>query len=458
MKRLSLELIELVASYCDRQDLASLSRVNHYFYSAVIRLLYKTVLLNNPRHYLSFYETHCSSAGSIESVQRLDLSSYTTRGSRLSEQQAKSLVVSDQLANMIKCCKNIQEIYVGEEMIHACVSPNVLETIFCHSSQLKTVDFTGFCDQKLTQALSDFFRKEGDGKNTLEKNKSQQLHSVLPSNVKLTGSDWTISPRLENISFYMCMALSPQHFFIPFFQKLAISGNNIKKLDLSFTQITNDLFLHINPDHVTHLSLQGCHSLSCCSPLIPFILSCKNLVHLNLNMEFNGSPTSRFCSGCLTLIIKSLNYYQMTTALDLGGHANLDDNVFSVLDYQLPPKLKYFSVASTSHTSLPVTVKLLQSVSELAYLNIARTSFASDNISNTLNQLGSTTGKKLEVVEVSSKRYPNSITRDWSLATQGKRTFYSRGNVEPRFYYSKKLLMGQNQNLSAMNKYWSYSC
>jgi hypothetical protein len=254
------------------------------------------------------------------------------------------------------------------------------------------------------------------------------------------------------------MALSPQHFFIPFFQKLAISDNNIKKLDLSFTQITNDLFLHINPDHVTHLSLQGCHSLSCCSPLIPFILSCKNLVHLNLNMEFNGSPTSRFCPGCLMLIINSLNRSQKATTLDLGGHANLDDDVFSAVDYQLPPKLKYFSVASTSHVSLPVAVKLLQSVSELTYLNIARTSFGNDNISNILNQLGSTAGKNLEVVEVGAKRYPNNITREWSIATQGKRTFYSRGNVEPRFYYSKKLLMGQNQNLSAMNKYWSYSC
>ncbi|KAL0573711.1 hypothetical protein ABG067_009189, partial [Albugo candida] len=77
---------------------------------------------------------------------RLDLSSYTTKGSRYSVEKAKSIVLANELANLILKCKNLKELFVGEELMHAFVSPRVIRSIFNIKNNLTTLDFTGFCD------------------------------------------------------------------------------------------------------------------------------------------------------------------------------------------------------------------------------------------------------------------------------------------------------------------------
>jgi hypothetical protein len=369
-------------------------------------------------------------SGYLQSVQRLDFSSYSTHGSRLSEKSAKAMVIPDQLAQLIKACQQLRELYVGEEMMHAFVSPQVIEAVFCHANHLATLDFTGFCDQKFANTLA-----------------------------HLIDSHMVISKRhLENISFYMCMALLSDGFFVPFFQRLLASGNTIKQLDLAHTQVTNPVFMNIDPTHLTHLSLQASPYLSCCSPLIQFLQDCTNLVHLNLNVDYSGSRESRFCQSCLVSILRHLNSSLVT--LDLGGHAQLDDTVFQAVDYQLPSGLKYLSFAYCRQLTLTSLVKLVQSTPRLYYLNIACSPLLQlDALPRVFNRLGSAL-EHLRVIEISPivlKRYPTTVGSEWTMATQGRRTYYGRYKHDPRFVYSKKLLMGQDQPLSAMNKYWCYS-
>ena len=456
MKDLSLELIELIAAnQClSSKDKANLCLVNHTFYTIVTHLLYKHIMINNPRQYLLLKESMQSKylAGF---VHRLDFSSYTTRGSRWTEEKAKSIIIAEELANLIGGCDQLNELLVGEEMMHAFVSPKVIQSIFSHQNNLRTIDFTGFCDRNVTTVMADFFKPV-----TLSKFERLALEGEqVQEEESLELSNWSIPKKLENISFYMCMALSQEHFFIPFFDKIRSSGNQLTRLDLAYTQITSSLFEHLkNTTTLTHLNLQGCHSLSCCSPLIPFLQNnCTKLIELNLNMDFNGIGGSRFCHDCIWSILKAVNT-KVICSLDMGGHTNLDDFVLSKMAEQNHfSQLRQFSIAYCRNISFEVLQSFLVGLPNLFYLNLARTPLTIDL--SCLPRVLSRLNNDIKVIEISPftpKRYPSQLS-GWKLSSQGRRTYYSRDGVDPRYVYSKKMPMLDNQMLSPMNKYWCYS-
>ncbi|KAI7870507.1 uncharacterized protein EV154DRAFT_431701 [Mucor mucedo] len=373
-------------------------------------------MINNPRQYLSFKAIENKELKRL--VRRLDFSSYTTRGSRWSEEKAKSIILGQELALLIGGCNQLKELFVGEEMMHAFVSHQVIRSIFNQDNKLSTIDFTGFCDRNFTTVMADFFKP-----------------------VTL----------LQNISFYMCMALSQEHFFIPFFEKLAKNGNRLSRLDLGYTQITSDVFTYLKGQEssLTHLNLQGCHSLTCCSPLIDFIKGCSNLVQLNINMEFNGIGGSRFCHECIFTILNATNH--RIESLDMGGHVNFDDSML-ISEF---PNLTQLSLTYCKNISIEKLVSL--NTPKLYYLNLSRTPLTMDidQLPRVLEQLA-----HLKVIEISPftpKKYPPVINKKWKLSTHGRRTFYSQGNINPMYAYSKKLLLLDNQVLSPMVKYWCYS-
>lgn len=457
MKDLSLELIELIAAnQClSSKDKANLCQVNHIFYATVTHLLYKHIMINSPRQYLLVKESMQNKylAGF---VHRLDFSSYTTRGSRWTEEKAKSIIVAEELADLIGGCDQLKELFIGEEMMHAFVSPKVIRSIFSHQNNLRTIDFTGFCDRNITTVMADFFKPATLSKFerlALEEEQAQQEQEPLEL------STWSVPKKLENISFYMCMALSQEHFFIPFFDKMHSSGNQLTRLDLAYTQITSSLFVHLqNTTTLTHLNLQGCHSLSCCSPLIPFLQNnCTKLIELNLNMDFNGIGGSRFCHDCIWNILKATNTTTIRS-LDMGGHTNLDDLVLNKMIGQNHfSQLRQFSIAYCRNISLEVLQRFLVGLPNLFYLNLARTPLTIDL--SCLPRVLSRLSKDIKVIEISPftpKRYPSQLS-DWKLSSQGRRTYYSRDAVDPKYIYSKKMSMLDNQILSPMNKYWCYS-
>ncbi|CEP20015.1 hypothetical protein [Parasitella parasitica] len=460
MKSLSLELIELIAANrcLSSKDKANLCQVNNQFYYAVTHLLYKHIMINSPRQYL-LLKASVQNRYLASFVHRLDFSSYTTRGSRWTEEKAKSIIIAEELADLISRCDQLQELFVGEEMMHAFVSPKIIQSIFNHQNRLRTIDFTGFCDRSFTTVMADFFKP-----STLSKLEMLALEQGGQDGYEgqeqepLELSNWSIPKELANISFYMCMALSQEHFFIPFFDKIRSSGNQLTRLDLAYTQITSSLFVHLqNTTTLTHLNLQGCHSLSCCSPLISFLQNnCSKLIELNLNMDFNGIGGSRFCHDCITKILESTTTAMQS--LDMGGHTNLDDHLLSKLIGQHHfSQLRRFSIAYCRNISLEVLQRFLVGLPNLFYLNLARTPLTIDLscLPRVLNRL-SIGIKVIEISPFTPKRYPIQLS-EWKLSSQGRRTYYSRDSVDPKYIYSKKMLMLDNQILSPMNKYWCYS-
>ncbi|KAI7853285.1 hypothetical protein BDC45DRAFT_510864 [Circinella umbellata] len=479
MRHLSFELLELIAENCQSsKDISQLSRVNRQNHAASIRVLFNTVAIKTPQQYAALmgHRDLFRKRGWLKYVRRLDLSSYSARGSGWTEAKAKAIVEPHSLAQLLIDCANLTQLYVGEEMMQAFVEPIVIRAIFNGHPKLEVLDFTGFCDRKFTDAMAHVFSGEGNKQKTvkLQEQQDKAEEDISPFVMNVDGDDdnnlsmlesqlpgnTVMPPRLSRLSFYMCMALSQTTFFIPFFGQL--SKNKLTRLDLANTKITSELFYHLDPTSLTHLNLQGCHGISCCSVFLPFLEQAKDLIELNLNMSFNGSSGSNFCIDCLSQLV-SMDMPQLRT-LNLGGHGNMDDEVLNSFGKANAQRLEYFSLASTKGITVEGLLKLLGRMPQLKYLNLARTWFILDlkhlarilmNTHTNENQSG--IHEALQVIEVSSdSRYPKQV-QNWTLVHHGRRSYYSRNQADPRFYYSNKLLLLDEIPASPMTKYWSYS-
>lgn len=447
----SLELLELVASHCTSpKDLARLSLVSRFFHAGTVRALYRTLAIRGPRQYsalTSALET-LQSKRYLHHVRCLDLSSYTARGSGWTEAQAKAIVDPDTLARLLSGCVYLKELYVGEEMMQAFVVPTVIRAIFYNHPRLQVLDFTGFCDRKFTDALADVFNHDTD-----EKKKSET--GAMLASPRWSSQVAAMPPQLNKISFYMCMALSQSTFLIPFFERLAANGNKLTRLELSNTKITSDLFKHLDPTELTHINLQGCHGLKCCSAIMPFLMRCQRLVELNLNMSFNGVAGSNFCRRCL---VQLMQISPSLRVLNLGGHVNMDDDVLTAcIANRTTQRMEYLSLSATrGQLSVNALAEAIKKLPALLYLNVARTL---DTTSTMYSLQRFNDHPSLQVLEITpGQRYPHQC-QDWMLSTFGRRAYFSRGQkLDPRFAYSNKLLMNDSIPESPMTQYWSYSC
>ncbi|KAI8380575.1 hypothetical protein EDC96DRAFT_491438 [Choanephora cucurbitarum] len=470
MKNLSAELIELIANCCDSpKDKASLCQVNRYCYLSAIHVLYRNITIASPRQYEIVRNSLKRPTKLSCYVHRLDFSCYTVRGSRWSEDKAKAAIIPEELGNLIGCCDFLKELLIGEEMMHVLVSPAVIQAIFnSQKLRLHTIDFTGLCSPKLSTLFTEPIIEPKENEN-YSNNEHQQEAIVPPSKLNQT---WSIPGQLCNLSFFMCSAFSQDQFFIPFFNSLSMNGNRLKKLDLAYTQANNELFSHLiihkQYETLTHLSLQGCRSVRCCSSLITFIEHCDHLEELNLNTGLSGVRGSGFCHECIFRILKAASRSNIQL-LDMGGHINLDNFILSRL---MAEQIKLARIKSLSLVYCQsVTLKKLEEFllyndrsQHLFYLNLSNTPMMNDSNGElicTLSQIKSRLPqiKAVEINAMTSKRYSLQSNDYWKLITHGKRAYYSQKNFDPRFVYSKKMIMSQpceQSSLSPMVKYWCY--
>ncbi|CAO3620129.1 unnamed protein product [Cunninghamella blakesleeana] len=487
MDTLSLELIERITSHCSsNQDRARLGRVNKQFYHGTRRKIFHTVTITNPNQYkrfIQFIETF-EKQGYLKYTKKIDLSSYNIRGSGWTSDQAKGLVQASMLAHWIKKSGYLEQLMIGDELMHVFVEPELIQSIFNYDPHpyLKVIDFTGFCDQGINEKLANamfsssspsFIMNDREGED--EKKDDNQVISTTNENLDIHLQPWMkIPPKLSQLSFHMCMALSPTLFFLPFFERLSLNGNCITRLDLAYTQITNQVFDYLDPLQLTHLNLQGCKYISCCSSsssrLIDFLLKATNLIELNLNMHFNGTPSGQqFCESCLSSLLSNCKQHcPSLKILDLGGQANLKDHHL-LNNITLLQQLSYFSIAYAPHiTYQPFISTLLPKFKSLEYLNISKSKHIQPMIYPLLNQLDQPSLSSylpcLKVIELDNpKNYLHSKIQSikqvdyWQLHQYGRRSYYAKNNTDPRFKYSQKLLMMDDQPQSPMMKYWSFS-
>ncbi|KAI8358543.1 hypothetical protein BD560DRAFT_405725 [Blakeslea trispora] len=471
MKKFSAELIELIANYCSSpKDKASLCQVSQYCYFSAIHVLYRNITVNSPRQYQIVKKSLKCSSRLSQYVHKLDFSGYTVRGSRWSEDKAKAAIIPEELGDLIECCNLLRELLIGEEMMHVLVSPIVIQAIFnSQKLRLHTIDFTGLCSPKLSTLFTKPIPVIEPKENEPHHNEYQQANIVSPSKPNQT---WSIPDQLSNLSFFMCSAFSQEQFFIPFFESFSVNGNKLKKLDLAYTQANDELFSHLMRhsqfEALTHLSLQGCRSVRCCSPLITFIEHCDSLVELNLNTGFNGVRGLGFCHECIFRVLETVTRSNIHT-LDIGGHFNMDDSVLSrLMTEQIKfPQIEFLSLASCQSVTLEKLEEFLlynERSQHLVYLNLSNTSMVNDShgeLARTLNRVKSRL-PQIKVIETGIQK-PNQRTLKpndhWKLVTHGKRTYCSQVNFDPRFVYSKKMIMSrpnERNHLSPMAKYWCY--
>ncbi|KAI8089022.1 uncharacterized protein BX664DRAFT_331987 [Halteromyces radiatus] len=465
MELLSVELIDTIATYLGTQDKGRLGRLNRRYYQVTRRRLFQTVTITSPRQYQNFiqYLPIFEEKQYVGYVRKLDLSSYSVRGSGWTEQQAKQIVVATELAHLITVCHYLQQLVIGDELMHVFVEPGVMRAIFTTDHPfLQVIDFTGFCDQKITQVMADLFQQQEKEKE--KKEKGQELTLMIKKDDDEEEEDmkvhqWKMPPKLTQLSFHHCMALSPKLFFQPFFERLAMNGNTITRLDLAYTPITNQIFTYINSSTLTHLNLQGCRGIYCCyqdnNDMMAFLSECIHLVELNLNLQFNGIPMgNQFCHGCLKrFLMQDVKKMKNLRVLDLGGQANLTDDILLNMYDGLTRQLQYFSVGYNRCISMEMILILLTRMKQLEYLNVTRC----NNISITklllyLNHHH----HNIQVIEIDNHHHHKNIN-DWYFIQHGRRGYYARKGIDPRFKYSQKLLLLDEQPQSPMMKYWSFS-
>ncbi|KAI8984608.1 hypothetical protein BDF20DRAFT_860838 [Mycotypha africana] len=483
MRDLSLELVELIAQHCpSSKDRASLCRVNRWFYNGTIRLLYRNVMLNTLNQYYAFGGSLKANHNNRCYTRRLDLSSLTTRGARLTKREADKVIVAEELTEILRNCYYLEELSIGEQTLRAYANSSLRQPIFHHETRLTTIEFIDIGDRSMIPGLERFLKvrmdrstrpraRAGWASSTQDAAKSELLGEDeeggkdvgLKEATTVVHDDWLIPAKLESISFYMCVALSQENFFIPFFDTFAASEHcqRLRKLDMAYTRVTGRLFSSLRKvTQLTHLSVKGCHVLSCCSPFIDFIENSHDLVELNMDMSMNGIGSTRFCADCLGRIVRSVG--RKIKSLDMGGHDGLTDTVLERWMKQpsdLLQHVKYVSLAYCRHISQDGLRAFIAGLPHLFYLNLAQIAFKRDfRLVPPLLEMIHSTNAHIKVLEVgcTHRRCDDEPLYGWKPAMNGRRFFYSRDEVEPRFVYSNKILFTEQEQLSPLNRYWSF--
>ncbi|KAI9257692.1 hypothetical protein BY458DRAFT_518631 [Sporodiniella umbellata] len=356
-------------------------------------------MILSPRQWMAFKKT-CPRLKGM--VHRLDLSGYTTTGLRWTVDKAKTIVQSKDLVRLLDDCDHLKELCAGEELMEPFVSPGLFVSAF--RKPLTTLDLTGiFMDlEESVGRLKAYFEDE-------------------PS----------VPLSLENLSFFMNLALSQQEILIPLFDVLTAQGNQLKKLDFGRTTITGALFSHLpSPGALTHLSLTECCYLACCSEMMDYLEKAVNLVELNL-----GSM-SPLCVRCLDRLLNGLG--SQLRSLNLANQRGLEPRHIRAL-----PKLSYVSFAYLDHLDPGLFLDYLQAHAPF-YVNLEG-----------IFDLHLSLPSSVQVIEITdSPSYPPQWG-PWRFKTFGTRTFYTQ--QDPSYVYSKKILMGDPLLLSPIAIYHAYS-
>lgn len=171
-------------------------------------------------------------------VQYLDFQEFTAVGLGKS---VESIFKIPNLTNvtLLKClqlCSSNLKALLLSESVDTDISFEILSHIFNDMPSLKTLDFCGFSNDQLIEYFDQL-----------------EIKNDLP---------------IENLSFHECL-----NFPTFVFDKIFMHAPNIKKLDLSHTQVTlKSLTNFLNTDtRLTHLSLKRCSQLGTFTEFINFL-------------------------------------------------------------------------------------------------------------------------------------------------------------------------------------------
>ncbi|CCH43466.1 F-box protein [Wickerhamomyces ciferrii] len=260
--------------------------VNKVFYRCVIKIIYKYCSFKTPHTFDIFLNSLLKNPKLGEYVQVLDFQEFTSIGLGRTGKMNKEIqmVTSTTILNCLLKTPNLIE-FLASENIKDDLNSDLLYHLFNNMKYLKSIDFCG-CSGEMF--VSNF----------------DQLIIKKPANYNIT-----------DLSLHDCTDLTPS-----ILEKLIVNLPNLKKLDLTHTQITSTI-LNLIPHtaKLTHLSLSYCIQLTTRELINFFInhpaITCNKLVWLNLQCD--SSTSSPLNNNQLTFLLKILDCDFVY--LNLGG-------------------------------------------------------------------------------------------------------------------------------------------
>lgn len=440
---LPLEIHQLILSQVQdfddpRPTLVACTLVNYTYNLYVTPLLYKSVSITSPRGFGALLKIaneaaeDPTKAWKLSQIRHLDLSGYSTIGSRKAAADTKHLVTPEALLTLLSVCVNLRAFLVGESLERMLTENVVMALMAC--KHLTTVDFVGcsgrhftkamvtlaasleaqteetvhkqqqqvqqqptahqleevmFEDKKIDQASSSRSSENTSRRNSVSSVTSDDNGSVYstvvssPTSPTLTSlPPWLAAPtsqptvtrlpaNLTRIGLHDCPALPEPTVLIPIFSRVTPT---LTHLDLSNSKVTPAVLTTIPTTHLTHLNLQKCKGLTC-DALVPFLQRCDRLEYLNLYADPKTGGSS-FCEDCILTILTTCPAVGTTLRqLDLGGASlGITDRVLTAIGRYAGSKLCSLGVAGAKRVTLQGGIlPLLQAAkvkSSLKYIDL----------------------------------------------------------------------------------------
>lgn len=260
--------------------------INKLFYRLVQKIIYKYCIFKTPQTFDVFLNSITKKPRLGDYVYVLDFQEFTSIGLGRTGKMNKEIqmVTSTTILNCLKKTPYLLE-FLASENIKDDLDSNLLNYLFNNMRYLKSVDFCGCSGEIFVNNFSNIILKKPGVFNIT----NLSLHDCtdLP--------DWVI-------------------------EKFLINLPNIKKLDLTHTQVTSKTLSLISKEtKLTHLSLAYCIQLTT-RELINFFINHPAITSnklIWLNLQCDSSTNSPINNNQLTFLLKmfdcDFNY------LNLGG-------------------------------------------------------------------------------------------------------------------------------------------
>lgn len=265
--------------------------VNKVFYRCVLKLIYKYCCFQTPHTFDSFLRSVQNRPQLGELVKVLDFQEFTSIGLGRTGKMNKEIqmVTSDTILDCLRRCPNVVE-FLASENIKDDLNLELLSYLFNEMRCLRAVDFCG-CSGEIFTSQFDLL----------------QVH-------------WNES--ITDVSFHDCTDLPS---FV--LEKVIVQLPNLKKLDLTHTQITSKILQLIpKSSKLTHLNLSYCIQLTT-RELISFFINhdCISDQLVWLSLQCDNSTNSTLSNNQLTFLLKMFDCdFQY---LNLGGLKVSMDNL-----------------------------------------------------------------------------------------------------------------------------------
>lgn len=287
--------------------------VSKIFYRCVVKIIYKYCSFKTPHTFDIFLNSLINNDKLGEYVNVLDFQEFTSIGLGRTGKMNKEIqmVTSNTILKSLTKTPNLVE-FLASENIKDDLDFTLLNYLFNSMNSLKTIDFCG-CSGEIFHSNFD------------------KLIIKKPGNFNIT-----------DLSLHDCTDLNPS-----ILEKILINLPNLKKLDLTHTQITSTI-LNLIPKSakLTHLSLSYCIQLTTRELINFFInhpcINCNKLVWLNLQCD--SSTSSPLNNNQLTFLLKMFDCDFVY--LNLGGLDVTFENLILIKKKFL--NLKSLSIANTS--------------------------------------------------------------------------------------------------------------